>query len=396
MLAACGGGGGGGGSPNPPSTPPVFRASWTLAQQDLTEGLPGQPHIPPTIVADTTIRQVARLSMGGDALRVRLSNRFGTAPATFTSVRVARSTGGASIDAASDRAVTFGGSTMVSIPPGAEVTSDSVSLAPAALADIAVSIYIAPPTPLVTGHKSTTVTSLSGPGNTVSTAAMGGTTSTNLYWLAGIDVAVAEPVNVVVAFGDSLTDGSQSTPGAHASYPEQLAARVSASRIAVVNAGIGGNRWLQDNPGPAGITRFDHDVLEVPGVTHAIVQLGINDFQTARDFGLPPVTADALIAAAGQAISRARARNVKVLLGTLLPYKGARLFNAEDEAQRQAYNAWVRGNRDAAAIVDFDAALRDPGDPQSLAAQYSSPDHIHPNDAGYAAMAALVDVNTLR
>jgi lysophospholipase L1-like esterase len=137
-------------------------------------------------------------------------------------------------------------------------------------------------------------------------------------------------------------------------------------------------------------------VLGVAGVTHTIILLGINDFQVARAFGQPPVTADALESATTQAIAHAKAKHVKVLLGTLTPYKGAALFNADDEAQRQAYNAWVRQNRDADAIVDFDAALRDPADPQSLAALFASPGHLHPNDAGYGAMAAAIDLATLR
>ena len=398
-LAACGGGGGSGDAPPAPPIIASFFASVTLAPQDLTEGLPGQPHIAPDIATDRTIREVAPLSVGGDSLRVKVSNRFGTAPLAFTAVHVARSTGGFSIDTTSDRAVTFGGSTLVTIAPGAEATSDSVALPVSALSDVAVSFYLASSTPLSTGHKSTTGMSASMPGNAIPVATFTGPTSPNLYWLAEIDASSAQATNVVVAFGDSITDGSQSTPGAHMSYPEQLAARAASAtnpRLAIVNAGIGGNRWLQDNPGPAGTSRFDRDVLGVQGVTHTIILLGINDFEVARAFAQTPVTADALIAAATQAIAQAKTRNVKVLLGTLTPYKGSALFNAEDEAQRQAYTAWARANKDVAAIVDFDAVLRDPNDPQSLAPQYASPDHLHPDDAGYAAMAAAVSLATLR
>jgi len=398
LLAACGGGGGGGSSSMPPPAVAAFYASFTLAQQDLTEGLPGQPHIAAEVVTDRTLREVAHLSVGGDSLRVKLSNRFGTAPIAFTAVHVARSMGGFSIDATSDRAVTFGGSTLVTIAPGAEAVSDSIALPVSALSDVAVSFYVASPTPLATGHKSTTSTSASMPGDAVAAASLAGTTSTNLYWLDEIDASSAEATNVVVAFGDSITDGSQATPGAHASYPERLAARMAGAaspRIAVVNAGIGGNRWLQDDPGPSGTSRFDRDVLGVQGVTHAIILLGINDFEVARAFSQPPATADALIAAATQAIAQAKARNVKVLLGTLTPYKGSAPFNTDDEVQRQAYNAWVRGNKDVSAIVDFDALLRDPNDAQSLAPQYASSDHLHPNDAGYSAMAAAVSAASL-
>lgn len=361
--------------------------------------MPGQPHIAPEVATDRTIREVAHLSVGGESLRVKVSNRFGSAPLAFGAVHVARSTGGFSIDTTTDRALTFGGSTLVTIAPGAEAASDAVALPVPALSDVAVSFYVASATPLSTGHKSTTSTSASMPGNAIPAVTFTGSTSPKVYWLTEIDASSAQSTSVVVAFGDSITDGSQSTPGSHTSYPEQLAARASSAtspRIAVVNAGIGGNRWLQDDPGPAGVSRFDRDVLGVQGVTHAVILLGINDFQVARAFNQAPVTAEALISATIQTISQAKAHNVKVLLGTLTPYKGAALFNAQDEAQREAYNAWVRGNKDVAAIVDFDAALRDPDDPQSLAPQFASPDHLHPNDAGYAAMAAAVNLATLR
>lgn len=398
LLAGCGGGGGAS-SPGAPPPTAAFFASWTLAPQDLTEGLPGQPHVAPVVVTDLTIREVAHLSVGGDSLRIRLSNRFGTSAVTFTAVHVARGAGVFAIEPTSDRAVTFGGSTTVTIAPGEEATSDSVALPVSPLSDVTVSLYVPNATALTTGHKSTTTDSIDSSGNVATAAAIGGNPAPILYWITEVDVASALATNVVAAFGDSITDGSQSTPGAHRSYPEQLAARASGSgspRIAVVNAGIGGNRWLQDDPGPAGISRFDRDVLAVQGVSHTIILLGINDFQVARVFGPSPVMADALIAAASQAISHATAHNVKVLLGTLTPYKGSALFNADDEAQRQAYNAWVRGNKDVAAVVDFDAALRDPNDPQSLAPQYASPDHLHPDDAGYAAMANLVSLAALR
>ena len=401
FVAACGGGGGGSSSSSSDTaTPPkAFHASWTSAPQDLTEGLPGAPHVTPDIVADQTVREVAHLSIGGDGMRVKISNLFGTTPLVLDAVHVARSPSAGAIDPANDRAVTFAGSALVTIAPGAEATSDPVALPVPPLTDVAVSMHLPQATALATGHKSTTNGSIIADGNQVVAATIPGTPSGNLYFVKEIDVSSADPTHVVVAFGDSITDGSQSTPGAHTSYPEELAVHASGNanpRIAVVDAGIGGNRWLQDDPGPAGIHRFDTDVLGVEGVTHAIVLLGINDFEVARAFGQQPVAADALISATSDAIARAKARNVKVLLGTITPYKGSTLFNADDETQRQAFNTWARGNHDVAAIVDFDSVLRDPADPQSIAPQFSSADHLHPNDAGYAAMAAAVDLASLR
>ena len=351
------------------------------------------------IVTDVTIRQVAHLSIAGDSIRLRLSNLFGTSAVTLDTIHVARSTGGFTIDTTTDHAVTFANSTTATIPAGGTIVSDAVSMPVAALSDIAVSVHVAAATSLTTGHYTITNAYAIG-GNSVAANPSSATAlAANSYWLDEIDASSALAANVVVAFGDSITDGSQSTPGAHASYPEQLAARVATQsnpRIAVLNAGIGGNRWLQDVRGPSGSSRFARDVLGTQAVTHTIILLGINDFIVVRAFGGAPVTAGELMPAIQSAIAQAKAAHVKVLLGTLTPYKGSMDYNADDDTQRVALNTWIRQNTDADGTVDFDAALRDPADALSLAANYASPDHLHPNDAGYAAMANLVDLAKLR
>jgi lysophospholipase L1-like esterase len=402
-LAACGGGGGGGGSASPPPPPPVTSivyASWTSSPQLLGEAPPGAPRPAPALIADKTVRQVAHLSMGGTKLRVKLSNLFGSAPVTFTSVHIARSTGASAIDASTDRAVTFAGSASLTAVPGAEVVSDDIDFPVARGADVAVSIYVAAAAPAETGHASTNGTVYVANGNAVGAATLAGAQAqVTSYWLTEIDASGPQKPSVVVAFGDSITEGTGSTVDANRRYPDQLSTRVAAEAsppISVVNAGIGGNRWVFDFPGPSGANRFEHDVLGVQGVTHAIVLLGINDLELAHAIPTQSVTVDQLTAATQGAIAKAKARGVKVLLGTVTPYKGSALYDPADEMARESYNAWIRSQALADGVVDFDAVLRDPADPTSIAAQYASPDRLHPNDAGYAAMAAAIDVARLR
>jgi lysophospholipase L1-like esterase len=399
VLASCGGGGRGASTPPPPVTAFAY-ATWTSSPQPLSDAPPGALRPAPIVFTDKTIREVAHLSMGGTKLKVKLSNLFGTVPVTFTSVRVAKSTGASAIDMSTDRAVTFGGSASLTAPPGTEFVSDDIDIPVARGTDVAVSIYVADATPAETGHASTNSTVYVSDGNAVSAPTLPSLDArTSSYWLAGVDASGPQKTNVVVAFGDSITEGSQSTLDANRRYPDQLSARLAAESnlpVSVVNAGIGGNRWVFDFPGPSGANRFERDVLGVQGVTHTIILLGINDLEVAHSIPSQVVTVDQLTAATQGAIAKAKARGVKVLLGTVTPYRGSALYDPADEIVREAYNAWIRSQALADGVIDFDAALRDPADSVSLAPQYSSPDHLHPNDAGYAAMAASIDVSKLR
>ena len=402
ILSACGGGGGNSSAPPPIPVMAVSYATWNASPQYLGEVRPGGTRTAVEMFGDQTVRQIAHLSTGGARLRVKLSNLFGTGPITFTSVRIAKSTGGSSIDPSSDRVITFGGSPSLTATAGTEFWSDEIDLAAARGMDVAVSIYIATPTPADTGHMFSNGNTYLARGNAVSAPSCSTANvdaRPSLYWLTAIAASSEQKSNVVVAFGDSITEGSQSTFAGNLRYPDQLSARLAGEanpNIAVVNAGIGGNRWVFDFPGQSGSNRFERDVLGVQGVTHAILLLGINDLEVAHALPSQKVTADQLIAATQAAMSKAKARGVKVLLGTLLPYKGSALFDATDEAVRQGYNGWVRTQVVADGTVDFDAALRDPADPFAISPQLASFDHLHPNDAGYGAMAAAVDIAKLR
>jgi lysophospholipase L1-like esterase len=369
---------------------------------DATATLPGAAPQAAQSFNNQTVRQVVRLSLGGDTLRVKISNLFGRTPMTFSGVRVARSTTASGIDAGTDRAVTFSGQASVTLAPGAELYSDPVALAVAPLTNIAVSMFFATATSIPTVHPLARQTAFIGAGNQLSATTVQGTADpfSAYFALTAVETSSVELTKVVVAFGDSTTDGSGSTLDAARRYPNLLDDRLKAAgfaRTGVVNAGIGGNRWVNDFAGPSGSSRFDRDVLDVPGATHAIIMMGINDI----GFMVDPapnqeVTAQDIIAAINAAVNKAKARGLKVLLGTLLPYRGAGYYSDAGERERQAVNAWIRGNTVVDAVVDFDQVLRNPADPLSLNPAYDSGDRLHPNDAGYAAMAAAVDLAQLQ
>ena len=211
----------------------------------------------------------------------------------------------------------------------------------------------------------------------------------------------AAPGPVIVAFGDSITDGYLSTTGANRRWPDRLAERLTARfpgrAVAVVNAGIGGNRVLSEGAiaifGQSALSRFDRDVLSVPGATHVIVLEGVNDLGASRT---APPTAAELIAGYRQLIARAHAHGLKIIGATILPYGGAGYFGAPGEAQRQAINTWIRTGHEFDGVTDLDAATRDPAKPERLRADLQSGDWLHPNDAGYRVMGEAVDLGLFR
>ena len=419
-LAGCGGGGGGGGgatsTPTPPpggggsvvpgGTAPESRsyASWTAPMLDATADLPGLPARTAESFNNQSVRQVVRLSLGGDSVRIKVSNLFGKSAVTFTGVHVAKSSSAVQggIDVASDRAVTFGGLASVTLAAGAETLSDPVALPVASLENMAVTMYFANATPMPTIHAVGRQTTFIVPGDQLSaavTASTPGDLRQAYYGLAAVEVASSQASKVLVTFGDSMFDGLGSTVDAARRFPNQLDDRLKAAgfpRTGVINAGIGGNRWLNDFAGPSGNSRFDRDALNVTGATGVLILEGINDI----GFSVEPapaqeVSAEQIIGSIATAITKARARGLKVFLGTLLPYKGAGYYSDAGEAKRQAVNAWIRGNAGVDGVFDFDAALRSAADPLVLNPAYDSGDHLHPNDAGYAAMAAAVDLSRL-
>jgi lysophospholipase L1-like esterase len=363
------------------STGPVFRE---------LPGLHGQ-----------TVRMVARASLGGSRVRIRLSNLFGKTPLMVGSAHVALHGKDSGIVPGSDRAVSFSGKASCTIPPGALIVSDPVDLDVAPLADLAVSIYVPGDTGTPTIHAlglHTTYVSAAGD-FTGRPAIADATTSLFWYWLTGVDVLAPANAAAIVTFGDSITDGATSTPDANRSWPSALAQRLTSNaatkNVAVVNEGISGNRLLHDTVGPNALARFDRDVLGQPGVRWLTVLEGINDIGfPVRPNATPgeDVTADDVIGALRQIVERAHLHGIKVLGGTLTPFSGAAYYSEKGETIREAVNRWIRSGGAFDAVVDFDAVVRDPEHPTQIRADFNIADHLHPNDAGYKAMADAIDL----
>ena len=377
-------------------------ATWSSAPM-----APGSAILPPVTFENQTIRQVVHLSVGGGRVRVRLSNAYGAAPLVVAETHVALEAAAGSIVPGTDQALTFNGQTSITIPNGALALSDPVRMAVPSLANLTISIYVPDNTGPATYHESADQTEyISGPGNfTGAIVFPTAKTDTSRYWLSGVEVEAGIRINTVVAIGDSVTEGFQSTVDANRRWTDDLSARVNLPnglpRLAVLNQGIGCSRLLFDVCGPNGSSRFDRDVLAQTGVTHVVVDLGRVDIVFASTANDPAqsVTPDQVITGLSQLIQRAHARGIKVIGTTITPNKGSTypgFFTPANEVERQAVNQWVRTSGAYDGVIDFDAALRDPGDPERLLPVYASSDNTHPSDAGYQAMANAIDLSLFR
>ena len=404
---------------------PRWTASWAVAARDYNEPspVPGIATPPALTLRDQTVRVRVDPAAGGTTVRVRFSNAFGTAPLHIAAASVARSTGGDALSPGSMRSLHFNGQRDATIAPGDQVWSDAVRLTVTPRQPLAVSAYIDAATRAATAYTGPAPQSWLVPGDATGTAKLqGAVVSPWGHFVTGIDVA-REPAGasasaaasasappVVVAFGDSITYGVGAVSGTDGSYPTRLGQRLraqpgntiktgatarTASVASVINVGIGGNRLLTDGIGQKALDRFDRDVLSQSGVTHTIILIGTNDIGLSSLPGAAPMSVEQLTAGLQRLIDSARTQGVKVLLGTVTPFKGSGYWSDENEAMRQALNRWIRGRQNIAGVVDFDVALRDRKDAVSLNPKYDSGDHLHPGDAGYAAMAEAVDVREL-
>ncbi|MEJ8824352.1 GDSL-type esterase/lipase family protein [Variovorax humicola] len=402
----------------PRADAPRWIASWAAAPQSLpaqppvTGAQPASARVPTLTPAfrAQTVRERVFPTVDGETARVRFSNRFGAVPLHVAEASIALGTGGSAISPASLQALSFGGRHDITIAPGAEAWSDSVPAAVRAGQATVVSFYLDQPTPFGTVHRMPADATWVAPDNAVSQATLAGAAPSQWnHIVTGLDVMTRGPARVVVAFGDSITEGVNAFSLVRGRYPDRLAERLRDATpggpvVAVLNAGIAGNRLLSEVAGPSGIDRFARDVLAQSGVTHAVILLGINDIGFETFFGTPGLplpatrtaTAPRLIAGLKRLVDMARARGVKVMLGTLTPVKGSGYWSEQNEEIRQAVNRWIRDQQAVITVVDFDAALRDPDDPQALDPVYDSGDHLHPGEAGNAAMAAAVDSRELR
>jgi len=352
-----------------------------------------------------TVRQVVRITAGGTAIRIRLSNVYGSTPLTLTGATVAQAGSGASIRPGSLRTVTFGLSQSATVPAGRERASDPILLPVAPLESLTVTLYFAEPTGPASTHLLAQATTYRAAGDHRGDTGAAAFTENTLSWfyLDGIDV-LGNNRDAVVTFGDSITDGAGSYLDHNTRYPDLLAERLVASgeRRPVLNAGISGNRVLNDSPcfGESAVHRFGRDVLSLPRVSTVIILEGINDIgASASNYGCflpnPQVTAAQLIAGYQTMIARAHANGVQVIGATMLPFKGAAYYTDHGEGVRDEVNDWIRSSGAFDAVVDFDKAMASPTDPDVLNPAYDGGDHLHPNDAGYAAMAQAVALAAL-
>jgi len=385
-----------------PSEGPDWVRSWgaALMAAESFDDYPGLARV----FHDVTLRQSIVTTVPGRQVRVWLSNEFGSRSLVVGRARVARSRGGPSIDVTTDRELRFGGRTSVSIPAGVALVSDPVELETTPGSVLSISLYLPQSTEgsLATVHEEGWRTGfVSSAGDSAAAASLPVDAELHSYFfLRGVDVDAADAV-AVVAMGDSITDGTGSTSGADRTWPNDLARRldgVRPGRFAMINLGIGGNRVLHPLTGPSALQRADRDLFAVPGVRFVIIFEGINDIGDAEWLARPEedISAEDLTGALRQLIDRAHEHGMVVLGGTLTPTGGCqdRGFNSPiSEAKRIAVNMWIRNGRAFDAVLDFDRAIRDPADPSRMKPGYDSGDHLHPNDAGYQAMADAIDVS---
>ncbi len=390
------------------AAPTAWVGAWAASPYD------GDPwHTTPTLV-DSTLREIVHTSLAGKALRIRLTNEFGTEPLRIDAATVALSTGDpngpapgdptaeTTIDPASLHALTFSGQPSIVIPPGANVVSDPVELPTPAFANLAISLYL----PLqqisvATFHGSAQQDNFLSIGNHVDAPRLETPVKiSSWYFLSGVDVEPAAPhAAAVVAYGDSITDGAWATENANHRWPDDLAVRLhnnpATANLSVLNEGIGGNCVLIHCVGPNALARFDRDVLAQPGVRYVIVLESINDIGALHDPNRPNynLTAQDLEQGLSQLVARAHEHGIKVFGATLTPFKGAVYYTDHGEQLRETVNAWIRTSGVFDGVVDFDQATRNPAAPLTYAPTADSGDHLHPGDAGYAAMANSIPLS---
>ncbi|MDP9147145.1 MAG: SGNH/GDSL hydrolase family protein [Acidobacteriota bacterium] len=385
-------------------------ATWMTANTDLANPVEAALSVDnhfATEFNNQTIREIVHTTIGGRAVRIRLSNKFGTKPIRFDPVFIGIQKEGAAVVAGSNHAVTFSGAKTVSIPEGGEVLSDEIALAVSAQQNLAVSLYIAAATGPATIHHSafqTNYLSDTGDFSDKESSEAFSKTMNSWYFLQEVDVAGGGHTGAIVALGDSITDGASAGTDAYDRWTDVLARRLN-GKLPVLNAGIGGNRVLSSSPcfGENAFARLDRDVFAPAGVRTVILFEGTNDIgqpdtPVAANAKYAPcmakthVSADDLIAGYKQIIMQAHARHLRIMGATILPYQGFKAWNEKGEATRVTVNRWIKEAGAFDGVIDFSAALSDKEIPTKLAAEFDSGDHLHPNSAGHEAMARAIDL----
>jgi lysophospholipase L1-like esterase len=365
--------------------------------------------------SNQTIRQVVRISAGGNRVRVRFTNEYGTQPLAIGAARITTADVKGNEQAASAHTLTFAGKPSALIPAGAPLLSDPVDLRTEALATLSISIYLPENTGPCTCHQAGMQTAyVSEAGNFLGKEFPAKEKSLSRAFISGVEVEATTPTKVIAVLGDSISDGVGSSNDANHRWPDLLAERLVARDAhkswGIANLGISGNRLLNDGAGQSALARFDRDILSLPGLSHVIVFLGVNDLGISYG-NLPPgpfgeafkkmqpaakPSAEAMIAGYRQLIERAHAKGVKIFGATIAPYEGAMYYSAEGNDVREQINKWMRSSGAFDAVLDFDAAFRDPQKPTQMAIPLQTGDHLHGSDLGYETLAKSIDLSLFK
>jgi lysophospholipase L1-like esterase len=371
--------------------------TWSTAPQ-LVEprNMPPEPGL-----SHNTLRQVVRVSLGGDSLRVRFSNEFGTSPVTLTAVCMAVSAGGGATDTNTNVALEFDGEPGVTIKPGTAITSDPFRFALKPRTDVAITIYFGDTSPDVTGHPGSRTASYLVPGNEVSAVRFPGAVETEHWYIVdGIDIVAPDSAAAVVVLGNSITDGRGSGTNKQDRWPDELARRLQENpatrQVAVLNEGIGGNCVLRNCLGPSALSRFERDVLNQAKAHWLIILEGINDIGQVRNAEAADEVSKGLIAAYVQMIDIAHAKGIRVYGATLTPFGGSFYDSPDHQSAWKTVNEWIRTSGRFDAVIDLDAAVRDPANPLHLLPADDSGDHLHPSETGHRRMAEAVDLTLFK
>ena len=396
---------------NEQSPPPHWVASWAAAVCGPPQAGPRRQQLE---FQETTVREIVHLTAGGQAVRVRLSNEFGNEPLILRSVNFALALADGSINPASAHPLTLHGNLVITIPPRQTVTTDAANVKLTRASDIAVSFYVGGDTVASAVHYLALQTSYTAPGDQAAAPTLRNSSPSSLRLiLMGVDVESETVPSAIAAIGSSTTDGVHSTPNQNRRWTDDLFRRLSTERgdaaPSVVNLGISGNRVLHDGrgdgaaiPGEAAVTRFGRDVLAQPGARYVIAFEGGNDIRLPGSDAVPmteSVTAQQLIDGFTAMERLAHQHHMKFIVATITPFEHSVANRPEDprwEQTRLAFNDWVRHSKELDGVIDFDLAIRDPGHPARILPRYDSGDHLHPNDAGYQAMADTVQLNLFR
>jgi len=393
---------------------PLLAITASPAQAEWVASWSASPHAPlgtegPFAAAsydNVTLSQILRVSEGGERVRVRFTNRYGPGPLAIGAARIVRIDDAGAEIAGTSRMLTFGGEAGAVIPRGAPFASDAVDLSLPDLSRLKVEFYLPEATGPCTCHLTgMDELAVSPPGNHVGQVWEPVSTAQHRAFLHVVEVDSPDALGTIVAFGDSITDGVGSTPGANRRWPDILANRLqqAGQEWAVANAAISGNRVLSPGMGEAALARFDEDVLSLPGVRYLIVFEGVNDI--GQRFGMrsggpqipgldqPPITPEQMIAGFEQLVQRAHAKGIKVIASPIGPYKGASYWSEEGEAARQVVNEWILTSGVFDGVVRFDTAFADPGDPQAMREGYHMGDFLHGTDAGLQAVGESIDLS---